>query len=111
MLTAHPWKIKIFTVDGVAGAATMYENLQVTFDNTSWSATGKGGKIWPAAGGTWEFGDEAAQIIHRSDGTVIEINSIKFEELVLKLNWASTTLETGRSFSVKGEHMFTFTNP
>lgn len=63
--------------------------------------------MWPAAG-TWSFVDETAMVIKRSDNVTVTLKSISESNLVLALQWETTTFAGGRASSVAGNHVFTF---
>lgn len=105
-LTAHPWKLSVATVDGT-DKTFLYDGLTITFTSSGYTAT-NGLPIWPASG-TWSFKDSNAQTMIRNDGLEIEITEASETELKLTFTWFKTTYVSGRSESITGFHVFTFT--
>lgn len=105
-LIAHPWNLSSATVDGVDKTST-YTGLSITFSKTNYTAT-NGAPIWPTSG-TWEFTDKKASGFIRNDDLVVEILEATSTSLKLSFSWDATTFEPGRTKSVGGNHVFTFT--
>lgn len=105
LLTSGTWVIESVTIDGV-GNTDMYAGLTLTFTGTSYTAA-HGGLVWPASG-TWSFADETGKRMLRGDDLMINVREISATQLVLELQWTSTTFGPGRVSSISGEHVFTF---
>jgi hypothetical protein len=105
LLKANSWAIQTVTVNEV-DQTSLFAGLTLSFTNTNYATT-NGGVVWPASG-TWEFTDETAKTIERNDGLQITINEITSTSLKLALNWTTTTLGSGRTSSVAGDHEFIF---
>ena len=92
------------TVDGVDKSAT-YTGLTVSFTGANYTTTnGKG--LWPASG-SWSFVDSDGRSIKRDDGIEIGVD-VTDSSLKLSFTWTKTTLSGGRSASVSGQHVLTF---
>lgn len=104
LLTAATWSTQGVTVDGTS--STIYNDLQVTFSATGFTAT-NGGSVWPASG-TWNFTDDTGKTMVRGDGLTILVTELMSTKVVMGLTWSKTTLGGGRSESVSGQHVFTF---
>jgi hypothetical protein len=105
LLTANTWKVQSVTIDGADNSA-MYTGLTLKFADTRYT-TANGGVVWPASG-IWTFADETGKLILRGDDLEMVIDEITNAKLVLSLNWANTTLSSGRAMSISGEHVFVF---
>jgi len=105
-LTSGPWRLNTVTVDG-NNQTSVYEGLTLSFTPNGYSTT-NGGIVWPASG-TWTFQNEAATMIKRSDDVDITIQELTLERMRLSFFWDTTTFKSGRSFSIEGQHVFTFT--
>ena len=108
LTTGGPWSVESVTVDG-ADQTTVYDGLELTFANTTFSTVG-GGVIWPASG-AWDFSDKSAKTIIIDNDLSVEINEISQKKLVLELVWDKTTFGAGKKSSLSGSHAFTFTRP
>lgn len=104
-LTAGGWRIQNVTVDNTDRTA-LFTNFTLTFTATSYTTT-NGGLVWPTSG-TWTFTDETGQKVRRNDGVEITILEISATTLRLQLQWAKGALGSGRTSSVAGNHVFTF---
>lgn len=104
-LSSGIWKVQSVTVDGT-DKTSIYSGLTLTFTSGSFATT-NGGPVWPATG-TWTFTDNTATTIKRNDGLEIQLQEVNISSLKLGLVWATNTLGSGRSESVKGQHVFTF---
>jgi hypothetical protein len=98
------WKIKSVYVDGV-DYTNFYSGMTITFNETSYSAT-NGGVVWPASG-TWQFNSSDGTKIIRGDGLEITL-SVTASQLDMLLFWPTTTYGGGRTKSITGNHVFTF---
>ncbi len=105
LLTGSAWKMTTVTVDGTDKTA-VYDDLILTFGITTFTST-NGGVVWPATG-TWAFTSPDATAIVRNDGLAVTIQEITSTSLKLGLTWNKTTLGSGRTSSVSGQHVFSF---
>jgi len=105
ILTDRTWNIQTVTI-GSTDKTTAYDGMTLSFTNTSYFAV-NGGLVWPNTG-TWAFADKTGKLITRGDGLAITVEEATAVKLVLKLTWAKTTLGSGRTSSLAGEHVFTF---
>jgi hypothetical protein len=105
VLTASPWKVNTVSVDGVDKTVT-YKDLGITFTGTSFTSV-NGAAIWPASG-TWTFTSATATAFTRDDGLVVTIQEATATSLKLGLTWNKNTLKTGRTESISGAHVFSF---
>jgi len=105
-LMSGPWKLNTVTVDG-NNQTSVYEGLTLSFTSKTYSTT-NGGTVWPASG-TWDFSNEAATMIKRNDGIDITVQELTDERMRLSFFWNTTTFRSGRSLSIEGQHVFTFT--
>ena len=105
MLTANTWKISSVTVSGT-DQTLLFTNMTLAFTATNFSTT-NGGIVWPASG-TWEFTDNTATSVKRSDDLEIDITETTATSLKLSLTWAEGTFGPGRISSVAGVHVFSF---
>ncbi len=69
------------------------------------STNGKG--LWPASG-SWSFVGTDGKSIRREDGTemVVEVTDTS---LKLSFNWTKATIGGGRTESIAGQHVLSFT--
>ncbi len=104
-LIASTWKMQSVFVDG-KDQTSVYAGLTLTITEGNFSTT-NGGVVWPASG-TWTFISEDGTKVKRDDDTEIGVE-VTDTSLKLTLDWATTTIGTGRSQSVQGRHVFTFT--
>jgi hypothetical protein len=104
LLRSKPWQLSSTTIDGTS--SNLYSGLSVTFSTNTYTSV-NGGKIWLASG-TWNLaGDDGKKLLR--DGTLqIDIQNISPTQLVISFNWNSTTLDNGRTESLKGLHRMTF---
>ncbi len=92
-------------MDG-ADQSGVYKGFTIKFTSTGFTTT-NGGAVWPASG-TWTFTDATAAVIKRDDGLPINVE-VTDTTLKQTLTWTKTTLAGGRTSSVKGQNVFTFT--
>lgn len=104
-LISATWKVSSVTVDG-ANQSNVYAGLNVSFTSSGFTSI-NGEPVWPSSG-TWQFTSDDAEAIRRNDGLIVEIISISDSQLKLGLTWEESTIGSGRSASVSGEHVFTF---
>lgn len=105
-LIVHPWILSSATVDATDKTST-YSGLSITFTKTGFTAT-NGLPVWPTSG-TWEFTDKKGSEFITNDDLVVEIVQATSTTLTLSFSWDVTTFEPGRTKSVDGNHVFTFT--
>jgi hypothetical protein len=105
LLKSGTWKIKTVTVDG-ADKLSMFTGMTLTFSATAYTST-NGVPVWPASG-NWSINTDKT-IVTRDDGVAVTIDNISETALGLSLNWSKTTLNGGRTESIPGKHVFTFT--
>ncbi|HEY5691306.1 MAG TPA: hypothetical protein VIS49_07620 [Cyclobacteriaceae bacterium] len=106
LLTAAPWNLSSVDVDGV-DQTSVYNGLIITFSDDTFTSS-NGGAVWPATG-TWVFTDEQATAFERDDGLIVTIQEITETSLKLALTWNETTVGSGRTGSVSGNNVFSFT--
>jgi hypothetical protein len=106
LLTNGLWSIQSVRVDNT-DQTTLYQNLSLAFSDGNFTAIA-GGTVWPTSG-TWSFTDDTAKTILRSDGVTITLEELTSDRLVLNLDWDVTTIGAGKSESIQGAHVFTFT--
>jgi hypothetical protein len=112
-LASGQWKVSSVTVDG-ADKSSLFTNLTITFSTSapgtfsgSFSAT-NGGPVWPATG-TWTITDPAVgSSLSRGDGTTIQLTEVTTNSLKMSLAWSKNTFGPGKTGSVKGQHIFSF---
>jgi hypothetical protein len=104
-LTAHAWNMSSVTVDNIDQSA-LFDDMTITFSATGYT-TVNGGPVWPASG-SWQFADDDAKVITRSDGLEIGIVEVTDTNLKLTLTWDAGTFGNGRVNSVAGNHEFNF---
>ena len=104
-LTSATWKIQSVKVDGV-DQTSVYTGFTLTVTDGNFT-TVNGGPAWPASG-TWTFTSNDGSRVKRDDGTEIDVE-ITETTLKLTFEWATTTIGSGRSLSVKGKNVFTLT--
>ncbi len=104
-LISSTWKVSSVTVDG-GNQSSVYAGLNVSFTSSGFTSI-NGEPVWPSSG-TWQFTSDDAEAIRRNDGLIVEIISISDSQLKLGLTWDESTIGSGRSASVSGEHVFTF---
>jgi hypothetical protein len=105
ILTSGTWKVQSVTVDGT-DQTDVYKDMTLKFTSLTYNTT-DGIPVWPAVG-TWTFTDDNATAFQRDDGVVVDILSATGTSLKLGLVWDETTLGSGRSASVAGDHVFSF---
>jgi hypothetical protein len=106
LTTGGTWNLQSVTVNNV-DQTEVYEGLTLSFSSSGYTAT-NGGTIWPTSG-SWDFTNDAGTTISRSDDLEISVTEITQSKLVLGLSWSTTTLGPGRTNSLAGAHVFTFT--
>lgn len=105
LLTHKSWSVQSVTIDGVDQSSS-FAGLTLQFSNSSFSSNGTS-IVWPTTG-TWDFNDETAKSITRSDGVTFNIQTLTESSLVVDLVWNKTTLGPGKTSSIAGTHVFTF---
>jgi len=104
-LLGHVWKIKTVSVAGVDNTSS-FSGMTILFNETTFNTT-NGGSVWPVSG-TWLFTSDDGKKVIRNDRIEVSI-IVTTTQLDLTLFWPTTTFTGGRSSSVKGNHIFTFT--
>ena len=104
ILTSKGWTIQSVMIDNTSSSS--FAGLTLNFTSTTYTTT-NGKVVWPA-NGTWAFTDANAKTILREDQVKVSLDEISNNKLVLSLDWATSTLG-GRTNSVTGRHVFTFT--
>lgn len=105
LLKTNTWRIQSVTIDNTDQTA-LFTGLTLKFTDTNYSTT-NGGVVWPASG-AWEFTDDTAEKILRSDGVEIRVEEVTATSLKLGLTRTSGTLGPGRVKSLSGNHLFSF---
>ena len=105
ILTSATWKVQSVTVDGT-DHTDIYKDMTLKFTSLSYNTT-DGMPVWPAIG-TWTFTDDTATAFRRDDGVEVDILEATGNSLKLGLLWDETTLGSGRSASIAGDHVFSF---
>lgn len=109
-LTAHAWKIRRVTIDGV-DHSSLFADLSLQWRGDNRFSTVNGGVLWPASG-TWSFADETGKALRVTLNGVadvpVTIETLDDTRLVLSLFWNKTTLSGGRTASIAGDHTFEF---
>jgi hypothetical protein len=99
------WKIHSVTVDGV-DKSSLFAGMTLKFTSSSFATT-NGDPLWPASG-TWDFTSTQATTIKRNDNVEVQVQATS-TSLKLGLTWNKTTFEPGRTQSISGQYLFTFT--
>jgi len=105
ILTSKGWTIQSVMIDNASSSS--FSGLTLSFTTTTYITT-NGKMVWPT-NGTWVFTDPNAKTILRDDQVKVSLDEITDNKLVLSLDWAKPTLGGGRTNSVVGRHVFTFT--
>lgn len=107
LLSTSGWNVSEVTIDGNDFTST-YPGLSLNFDEGVYTSV-NGGAIF-APSGTWTFTSTVADQMLIDNDLEVDIIEISETSLVLGLVWGQTTIGTGgRSESVGGAHVFTFT--
>lgn len=106
LLASGTWNISSVTVDGT-DQTSLFNGLSITFQDQAFSSA-NGGPVWPASG-TWQFADATGTSFTRDDGVSVIIQALTEANLTLQLQWNETTLNSGRTSSIEGQHVFSFT--
>lgn len=104
-LSESTWNVQTVTVDRL-DQNDLFEGFSLSFGDGTFTSQ-NGGEVWPASG-TWQFANEEATAIVRDDDTVINILTLNDFALVISLSWSENTIGLGRTNSISGEHVFTF---
>jgi hypothetical protein len=106
-LTASPWKVISVTVDGV-DKTSLFTGFTITFTSApSFNyTTTNGGAVWPSSGG-WSFSDSDGKALNFSGVLPIQLTTLTETSLVMSFAWNKNTFGSGRSGSIKGNHVFT----
>ncbi|MEQ8925891.1 MAG: hypothetical protein RLO81_08765 [Fulvivirga sp.] len=107
LLSSSGWSVSEVLVDDLDFSST-YSGLSINFQEGTYTSV-NGGAIFGASG-TWNFTSSSAEQILIDGETEIDILEISENSLVVGLTWNQNTLGTGgRTSSVSGNHVFTFT--
>lgn len=107
LLSASPWNVSAVTVDDLDFSST-YSGLNLSFAEGTYTSS-NGGGIFSSAG-TWVFASSAAEQLILDGDLEVDVLEISETSLVIGLVSTETSLGTGgRSESVSGTHVFTFT--
>ena len=94
LLSSSEWQVSEVLVDDL-DLSSIYPGLSLTFDESS---------------GTWVFTSTSAEQILLDNEVEMDVLEISESSLVIGLVWTQNTLGLGgRSESVSGNHVFTFT--
>lgn len=104
LLISRSWSLTNVSIDGAD--SNLYSGLTLTFKPGNFSST-KSNKVWPASG-TWNFVGETGNKIVRNDGVEITIESLSATQFIITFTWNSTTYESRRVNSLKGNHRMIF---
>ncbi len=104
-LLGGSWSISSVTVDG-QDQTDLFTGFTISFTEKTF-ATINGGPTW-AANGSFEFTDGNARQMQRVDGLIVDIDELSENSLKLSLQWDETLFEPGRTQSISGDHVFTF---
>jgi hypothetical protein len=107
IISSGTWVISSVMVDGV-DKSDLFTGFTLEFNSAGTYSSTNGEPVWKASG-TWSFKDNSGQVFLRDDGKEVTLGTITETALVLNMNWDKTTLGSGRSRSVSGNHTFTFT--
>jgi hypothetical protein len=103
LLKSGLWKLDRLTVDGV-DKTNEYPGLTLLISEGIYTST-NGEPVWPISG-TWNLLDE--ETLSRDNGETVHIDELKETNLILSLDWQTTTYDEGRIASIKGVHIFKF---
>ncbi len=99
------WFLDNLTVDGIDETG-MFAGLVLTFTEANFKAA-NGLPVWPESG-SWLFTDESGKTILRDDQVSVTVVEISESRLKLELQWDKKMYSSGRTSSLKGDHLFTF---
>jgi hypothetical protein len=118
-LVSGTWKVNTVTIDGV-DKTSMFTNMTLAFTSNA-TVNGKpvafngnyspsnGGVVWPSSNNSWTITDQAAgKTMMRGDGLEVQLTEVTASSMKMNLAWNKTTFGTGRTGSLKGQHVFTF---
>lgn len=105
-LKSTTWNISAVTADGT-DQTQLFAGMTLSFSQNEYT-TNNGGALWPSNGG-WTFTDDTASFILRSDGITVTIKETTTDKLVLSLLSTKTTIGGGRTNSITGNYVFSFT--
>ncbi|QSE97437.1 hypothetical protein [Fulvivirga lutea] len=107
LLSASGWNVSEVLVDDLDFSST-YAGLSLTFQEGTYNSV-NGGAIFQSSG-TWNFTSTSATQILLDGDLEMDVLEISENTLVVGLTWNQNTLGTGgRTASVSGNHVFTFT--
>lgn len=107
MLTAATWEMSSVLVDGT-DRSDLFDNMTLDFSAQTYSAS-NGGTIWNSSG-TWAFADDTGSSMTIDNGLTVIVEELGENQLSLSLTWTKNSLGSGRSSSVSGRHVFSFTH-
>jgi hypothetical protein len=106
LISAAEWKISELRIDN--DISSTYTGLTLSFGEGTYTST-NGAGIFPASG-TWVFPSTDAEQVVLDNDLEMDILEISETSLVLSLEWTKNTIGTGgKSESVSGNHVFSFT--
>ena len=107
LLSSSEWQVSEVLVDDL-DLSSIYPGLSLTFDEGTYTSE-NGGGIFESSG-TWVFTSTSAEQILLDNEVEMDVLEISESSLVIGLVWTQNTLGLGgRSESVSGNHVFTFT--
>lgn len=105
LLSASSWNVSSVSVDDLDFTST-YAGLQLSFGEGTYTSV-NGGAIF-SSNGAWAFTDSSAEMIMLDGETALDVIEISETTLVIGLNWSENTIGTGRTESVSGTYVFSF---
>ena len=107
LLSSSEWQVSEVLVDDL-DLSSIYPGLSLTYDEGTYTSE-NGGRIIESSG-TWVFTSTSAEQILLDNEVEMDVLEISESSLVIGLVWTQNTLGLGgRSESVSGNHVFTFT--
>ena len=98
------WIMQNVSVDGI-DRTSFFTGMTLSFTSSSYSAS-NAAPVFPSSG-NWTIEPDGASIT-RSDGVLLIIQQLSDTSLKIGLVWTETTYGPGRSSSIAGSHVFTF---
>ena len=102
-LSGH-WKVGSVTVDGV-DQTSLFTGFTITFSNPNYN-TSAGGPVWPA-NGSYVLNGGGSFFTRTPDGLQVQLTELTETSLKMTLTWSKKTYGSGRTQSIKGQHVFT----
>ncbi|MBL7855392.1 MAG: DUF5004 domain-containing protein [Cyclobacteriaceae bacterium] len=105
LLSGESWEVNRVEVDG-QDKSDLFADFSLQFkEDKTYTSTGIT-RVW-ARSGTWQFTDPInPTVLLRDDGVEVTLETLSEQQLVLVLNWSTTTISGGRGSSVRGNHRF-----